>query len=70
MLFKILTYIQQEQWVSEQQLTRVFQVAPDTLQPMLARWIKKGRIQKVVPTLPCQRSCGPCQDNVAYYQPV
>ncbi len=70
MLFKILTYIQQEKWVSEQQLTRTFQIAPEALQSMLERWVKKGRIQKIRPTLPCQRTCGQCQEGLAYYQPV
>jgi hypothetical protein len=71
MLFKILTYIQQEKWVSEQQLTRAFQISSEALQPMLERWVKKGRIQKIMPTLPCQRTCVQCQEGtLAYYQPA
>lgn len=71
MLFELLAYIQHEKWISEQQLARAFQLSPEALQPMLMRWIKKGRIQKISPTLSCQRSCLQChEETLSYYQPI
>lgn len=66
MLFNLLDYIQREDIVSEQQLTRRFQITPQTLQPMLERWIKRGVLKKLSPTLSCKSTCVQCPDTYFY----
>lgn len=69
MLLQILDFIQREQMVSTQQLTREFHVDEQALQPMLAIWIKKGLIKPCEEKVACQSSCFRCNPNApVYYQ--
>jgi predicted HTH transcriptional regulator len=69
MLFKLLDFIQREEIVSEQQLTRTFKITTQTLQPMLERWIKRGMIKKLSPTPSCKSVCTQCNETTLnFYQ--
>jgi len=69
MLLQIRDYIQRQQVVSTQQLTREFHVDEQALQPMLAIWESKGVISKCQEKVTCKSSCFGCGSNVpVFYQ--
>lgn len=70
MLLQLREFIQREQVVSTQQLTRAFHIDAYALQAMLDIWVKKGVIQSVnngVCKSACSLSCRKDASNLNYY---
>lgn len=69
MLFQIREYIRRAGVVSDQQISREFQLDNSALQPMLDLWISKGIILKCAPQgASCKSSCFKCRLQPEYYQ--
>jgi len=68
MLLQIREYIRTHKLVSNQQIARAFQIDIDCLQPMLARWVEKGVIQKCDAPSACGQRCFKCQTPPEYYR--
>jgi hypothetical protein len=69
MLLQIRDFIQREQVVSTQQLSREFHVDEQALQPMLDVWIKRGVIRQCEEKVACKSSCFRCNKNApVFYQ--
>lgn len=68
MLLKIRDYIQREQVVSTQQLTREFHVDEQALMPMLDIWVSKGVIKRCQDKAKCQSACSSrCKINAPVF---
>ncbi len=59
-LMKLKNYIRGRESVGLKELSRVFTVSPDALQPMLAVWIQKGCLRECPTTSSCSGACGQC----------
>ena len=69
MLLQIRDYIQREQVVSTQQLSREFHVDEQALQPMLDIWVQRGMIRQCEEKAACKSSCFRCNQNAPiFYQ--
>lgn len=68
MLLLIRNYIQRENVVSTQQLTREFQLDLAALQPMLDIWVAKGIIAQCSSEASCRNSCFKCRTPPQYYR--
>lgn len=69
MLIKILDYLRQEKIASNQQISRAFNIEPSALEPMLKRWVDKGKIALCSANKPCKSACFKCpQNSLLYYQ--
>ena len=70
MLLAVRDFIQSYHRVSDQQLCREFSIAKDALFPILALWIKKGRIREAHAETECGpcRGCRPQVKKISYYE--
>ncbi len=68
MLLQIRNYIQTQNIVSTQQLTREFRLDISALQPMLTLWEQKGVIEKCNQKSACASTCFKCRTPPEYYQ--
>ena len=69
MLMQILDFLHREKITSNQQIAREFHIEPSALEPMLKRWIEKGRIALCQNNKGCQSACFKCKANsLLYYQ--
>lgn len=70
MLLQLRDYIQREQVVSIQQLTREFHMNESALMPMLELWVQKGAILPHQQQKVCQSACPRCSSSsaVVFYQ--
>ena len=69
MLLELRDFLQREQVVSTQQLSRAFHVDEQALQPMLDIWIRRGVIRQCHEKTACQSSCFRCSANTpVFYQ--
>lgn len=59
MLLQLLDYIQRQRLVSLQQLSRTFHMDPYALQPLLDKWVARGKI------VVCQEKKKACQSMCA-----
>ncbi len=69
MLLQIRDFIQKNQVVNLQQLTREFHIEEQALQPMLQIWIDKGVVRPCQDKAACQSSCFRCSTKaIVYYE--
>ncbi|MCR9192635.1 MAG: FeoC-like transcriptional regulator [Gammaproteobacteria bacterium] len=69
MLLALRDFIQAQQRVSMEQLSREFRVAEEALEPMVALWIKKGRVRQSNHADDCAIACRGCQPRrLVYYE--
>ena len=66
MLFDILKLINREKVISEQQILRNFAITKSTLEPILARLIKKKLIKQLPLTINCL-TCNDCNEKALRY---
>ncbi|MFI4918729.1 MAG: FeoC-like transcriptional regulator [Legionellales bacterium] len=67
MLLQLREYINREQVVSTQQLSREFGLDLPALQPMLDLWVRKGAIAKCQEQATCQSTCFKCREKPPEY---
>ena len=69
MLLQIRDFIEREQVVSTQQLSREFHIEEPALQPMLDIWVNKGVIKPCQEKAGCQSACSRCKtDAPVFYE--
>lgn len=68
MLLQIREFIQREQVVSTQQLTRQFMMDEQALQPMLDIWVHKGIIRVCEEKQNCKSACFKCKTKPSFYE--
>lgn len=59
-LMQLKRYIQGRESVGLRELSRVFSVTPDALEPMLAVWINKGQLRLCQQKSGCGGGCSGC----------
>jgi len=68
-LLALRDFIQDQQRVSIEQLSREFRVAEEALEPMVALWIKKGYVRRSNSADDCTLACRTCQPRrLVYYE--
>ena len=60
MLFQLYNFIQNEKYVSVQQLSRNFHIDESALEPLLNLLLRKNKIMYVEDTTPCKSKCMGC----------
>ena len=63
-------YLQNRSIVSINDLSVHYNASPETLEPMLKHWTRKGKLRKETPDSSCGKksSCSCCTSNDVWYQ--
>ncbi|PWW81066.1 hypothetical protein CR164_12250 [Prosthecochloris marina] len=70
-LLELKEYLQNRGIVSINDLSVHYNASPETLEPMLEHWIRKGKLRKETPDSSCgnkKSSCSCCTGNDVWYQ--
>ncbi|MCK4492615.1 MAG: FeoC-like transcriptional regulator [Methylococcales bacterium] len=63
-LSELREYLKQQKRVTLHTLVLHFQIEADALRGMLAKWIQKGKVQKISPNANCGTGCCQCDPTL------